>query len=135
MERYVAVEDRGDGLIIGKDSSPVFYAYVHNVGVLGADKIGVQKSLANIKNALNANKIQCHEVQAAGQVRETLGIEFNGELKCFRPSGKSYWKVRSTLEAFLEAPKVTGKTLEVLLGHCTYLAMLQRPLLSCFASV
>ena len=79
--------------------------------------------------------MQCHEVQEAGQVRETLGIEFNGELKCFRPSGKRHWKIRLALEAFLEAPKVTGKALEVLLGHCTYLAMLQRPLLSCFASV
>ncbi|CAK0838494.1 unnamed protein product [Prorocentrum cordatum] len=135
MEGSVAVEDRGGGLIISKDSAPVFYVYVDNVGVLGADKIEVQKSLDNIKNVLNSNKMQCHEVQEAGQVRDALGIEFNGALKCFRSAGKRYWKIRWTLEAFLKAPKVTGKALEVLLGHCTYLAMLQRPLLSCFALV
>eukprot|EP00959_Pyramimonas_sp_CCMP1952_P060607 1265885-Pyramimonas_sp.AAC.1 len=39
MEGSVAVEDRGGGLIIGKDSAPVFYVHVDNVGVLGADKI------------------------------------------------------------------------------------------------
>eukprot|EP00959_Pyramimonas_sp_CCMP1952_P350631 7346176-Pyramimonas_sp.AAC.1 len=61
MEGSVAVEDRGDGLIIGKDSAPVLHAYVDNVGALGADKIEVQKSLANIKNVLNADKMQCHE--------------------------------------------------------------------------
>ena len=47
-------------------------------------------------------------------------------------TAKRFWKLREGIGALLAARRVSGDCLRVIIGHCTFAALLVRPLLSCF---
>ena len=112
----------------------MFYVYIDNIGIIGSDEKCVNAALEETVEILNLQGLLCHETSRASEVSESLGIEFNSKLRCFRSISKRYWKLRRTLEWCLGRENLTGRALEVILGHCTYFALLERSVLSVFAS-
>ena len=120
--------------VLEKETGLVFYVYIDNIGIIGSDEKCVNAALEETVEILNLQGLLCHETSRASEVSESLGIEFNSKLICFRPTSKRYWKLRRTLEWCLGRENLTGRALEVILGHCTYFALLERSVLSVFAS-
>ena len=60
----------------------------------------------------------------------SLGVDIDGERGVVVPSQKRLARVVRVLETILKYPFLSGKQLERLLGHITFIALLKRPFLS-----
>lgn len=109
-------------------------SYVDNVGIIGADRKTVALAGLEAKAALEGAGLECHGLEEPSRHLNTLGVEFNSELRCYRPTRDRYWNVLLSARWLLKRRSVSGKQLEILLGHSTYLSMLRRSALSCFAA-
>ena len=121
-------------VVLGLDSEVAIYVYADIIGVIGIDKQKVDDTLTAITQHFVAEGIPCKEESKASDVCEALGVEFNASRRCFQPTQKRYWQLRSTLGWVLRQRRISGRELEALLGHCTYFSMLERCLLSVWSS-
>ena len=126
------LHDRSANISLGSVHRLLHYVYIDNIGIIGVDRDEVQRSLTKVVENLDASGLPCHEIQSSGGVCEKLGVEFKSALKCFRPTNKRYWRLRRTISWFLKRRRVTGRMLEILLGHCTYFGLLERSVLAFF---
>ena len=120
--------------VLGETAGLTFYVYIDNIGVIGDDREKVNAALGEAVALLEGQGLTCHEVSPAAAVSEALGIEFNAHLRCFRPTSRRYWRLRRAISWVLQVGVLSGRALEVILGHCTFFAMLERSTLSIFAS-
>lgn len=94
----------------------------------------VARAGVEAKTALEEAGLECHGLSEPSRHLNTLGVEFNSELRCYRPTLDRYWKVLHSARCLLRRRSVSGKQLEILLVHLTYFSMLRRSALSCFAA-
>ena len=73
-----------------------------------------------------------HETEVQCEKACALGIVLDGKRLETRARKIRLCGVRSAIGTALRRRRMSGRELEVLLGHCTYLALVKRPLLSCF---
>eukprot|EP00972_Heterocapsa_arctica_P010141 1489297-Heterocapsa_arctica.AAC.1 len=59
----------------------------------------------------------------------------NGSEMTTRVSRPRYWTVRRGIEALLRRRRLAGWALEVVLGHCTFVGLCSRGVLSTFHTV
>jgi len=123
------------GIVLSESNRLAFYVYVDNVGVVGVNEKEVNEAMAGCVLALEDSGLKCHPATMASTRVEVLGIEFNSELGCFRPTSKRYWRLRALLKWALRRRTLCGKQLEVILGHATFFAMINRCSLCVFNTV
>ena len=81
---------------------------------------------------LNRSGLPTHPVEG-GQVAKFVGLEFDGKQRLVQISPARAWKLRLAMEQLLSQTHTHGCTLEALLGHYTWLAMMRRPCLCVFS--
>eukprot|EP00973_Karenia_brevis_P094623 12423374-Karenia_brevis.AAC.1 len=60
-----------------------------------------------------------HEIELTNGKLEPLGVELDLACRFTRLTDKGYWRIKKGLERFLRMRKADGKTVEILVGHCT----------------
>jgi hypothetical protein len=89
----------------------------------------VQESAAR---ALEAAGLPVYEVTGAAQEMECLGLSLEARRAVVKPSRR--WRLRLATEALLARRVVSGRAVEIILGHYTFCMLLLMPLLSVFSS-
>ena len=119
------IEDRNGAVVICAEHPLAHYVYVDNVGALGTSEEGVAQAILEVEATLTAMGLVCHETEGPRTAKEALGVEFNRELQRWRGTAKRFWTLSGAIRYFLGRKRATGEQLEVILGHCTFYAMLE----------
>ena len=131
--------DRGGPIVmrIGKNSEAKthFYVYVDNLGVISSDKKAVEDAMDGLQVCFNSLGLQLHATEISDGYVEALGCVLDGRSMQSRVNPKRLWRIHHGIKALLGRGRCTGKTLEVIIGHCTFLGLLRRSSLSVFHSV
>ena len=109
--------------------------YADNLNVVGTDKKVVQDAKDKVVGQLRAVGFRVHEEEDSSLHAQALGFILDGEAGEVQPIPSRRDKVRLSLLWLAKRPKITGKAIERIIGHCVHLFMLRRDLLSIFRSV
>lgn len=104
-----------------------FVAFSHVPGRAGRAALGVEEELR--RSGLHAHPIE------ASQGGELLGWMFSAEEPVVSAKPRRMWRLRLALGHALSRPTLSGKQVEVLIGHCTHAFLLRRELVACFNAV
>ena len=106
------------------------YVYVDNLGILSLSEACVQESLAGVTRELDSVGLKIHEHATSSSEINVLGCQLDGTRLQTRVSPKRWWRVFQALTSVLRTQRISGRALEVLLGHMTFVALTNRRLLS-----
>eukprot|EP00435_Cladocopium_sp_Y103_P026023 s1915_g6.t1 len=109
--------------------------YADNLNIVGCSKEAVQQAKQSIVTHLESLGFRIHEEQEAECTAEALGFYIDGRRGRVYPKPEKLHKVRTTLLWLSRCPRVTGKMIERIIGHCIHFCMLRRELLSIFRAV
>ena len=113
--------------------------YVDNFGVFGIDPDAVNSGLARISERLRSLGLTVHEEEPARATGQFVGLHFNGESGFISISPKRIRNIKSAIDELLSQQFCTGRTLQLLAGHCTWAMMTRREglaiLNSCYAFI
>ena len=73
-----------------------------------------------------------HERGVGTGEQETFGTALDCHRHTTSLTGKRFWRLYKALGALLRRKSLTGQALEIVLGHCTCCALVDRRVLSCF---
>ena len=108
--------------------------YVDNE-VFVANRPGAGSKLrATAASALGAAGLPPHDVEDDVRLMMVLGLELDGLRSTVRLSVERRWRLQFATGAFLRRRLVSGRELEVLIGHFTHAMLINRPALSVFRS-
>ena len=100
--------------------------YVDNIAVLGRDKARADGAMNRISSELNSCGLLTHEHTPAATQCDLLGMHIGGDRKEIQMTAKRYWRIRWALGCMLRKRRVRGRTLERIIGHTTFAALLNR---------
>ena len=111
------------------------YVYVANLGLLSFDEGTVSSKLSQAVADFTRAGLQLHETSSGSGDQVALGSVLACDRFHTRLTTKRFWNLRLAISGFLRRKKVSGKALEVLLGHMTFAALANRWTLSVFNTV
>ena len=97
------------------------YVYVDNVGVIGVGLRVVADTMNALISAFTARGLPTHELQVTDHELEALGVILDPCRRHTRIAAKRFWRVRQGITGLLRRRAVSGRLLEVVLGHCVKL--------------
>eukprot|EP00971_Amphidinium_carterae_P089895 1779739-Amphidinium_carterae.1 len=109
-----------------RQGSTIAFVYVDNLGLGNTDESAVSCEIEQVTSGFNHRGLKIHEVEIVSPESgpaEALGVALDGHHLLSRPTQKRLWKVRDGIDAFLRRRAVTGRALEILLGHITFLSL------------
>ncbi|CAE8643896.1 unnamed protein product [Polarella glacialis] len=112
----------------------LYFVYVDNIIIVGYAQDEVDRALGKVVEALNRVGLETHEEESAKPLAIALGIELDGVKRRTRLTDKRFWRLHAVLTWALRRKKLRGEQLEIILGHCTFAAMVNRNLLSVFSA-
>ena len=117
------------------DGKSIVIPYADNLNVIGINKQDVQNIKDKAVARLRQVGFRVHEEEDASTTAKALGFIIDGDQLRVHPVPEKRDKVISVLRWLSQRPKVTGKCIERIVGHCIHFFMLKRELLSIFRSV
>ena len=139
LDGAVLASDRGGPVVIhvGKKSEPVphFYVYVDNLGVINVDKQQVERTMLQLQKHFDELGLLLHASEVSSGVVEALGCILEGDMLRSRIHPRRLWKVHHGIVGLLRRKRCVGRTLEVVIGHCTFCGLMNRRSLACFHTV
>lgn len=131
------VSDRSEGISFKEADKGMVrhYVYVDNLGVISQDEAVVKRCLAELGPAFDDRGLILHPGELQADDVRALGCQMRSDLLAVRVTPERYWKLRRALEGLLRRKKVSGRILEVVLGHITFCCLCNRQLLCIFSSV
>ena len=131
--------DRGGPVILhvskDVDSSAHFYVYVDNLGVISVDESEVKVAMEELQACFNSKGLELHGSEITQGSVEALGCVLDGNRMRSRCNAKRLWRVHHGIKGLLNRGRCSGKALEIVIGHCTFLGLISRGSLACFHSV
>ena len=125
------VRDRLPPRVLG--SEVITGVYVDNISVVGTSKEAVTQACIKIKDQFQADCIPLTWSSSEPvPVFETIGVIFDFEKGVARNKPRRVWRTFLAGKELLRRRRVSGKHVEVWLGHMTSLFMLMPGGLSCF---
>lgn len=112
------------------DGSCMHLEYVDNFVVLGTDQARVEELSERGVKALRSKGLVVHEEESSTDRIKVLGWEFHGTR--LRPLSHRVWRVRLALEHLCRIGRISGKQLEKVAGHASFISLGRRESLSCF---
>lgn len=103
--------------------------YCDNLGILGTSRTQVDGALDVVVAALRAHGLMVHEIEPAAPAATVLGYEIDGRRWEVRPKRERAQRLIATLHHLAARPKVSGREIEVVLGHLVHALPLPRELL------
>ena len=125
--------DRGGPVVLKVGRS--FYVYVDNLGVISTDEARVQAAMQSLEDTFNGMSLQLHKSEVSEGEAEALGCILEGRQMRSRCHSKRLWRIHHALKALLARGSCSGRALEIIIGHCTFLGLICRTSLSCFHAV
>ena len=113
----------------------VIIPYADNLNVVGINQKAVQDVKDLAVRQLRKVGFRVHEEEDACTYSKALGFIIDGKNRRIYPVPEKRDKVIAALRWLSNRPKVTGKCIERIVGHCIHFFMLKRELLSIFRSV
>jgi len=131
--------DRGRPLILrvfggGRDELR-HYIYVDNIGVIGLVFDAVKGALLEVTEVFTRNHLDLHGTEVTDENVEMLGVLLDARQTCTRVLSRRAYRLRQGIAALLQRGRCSGAQLEVILGHCTFAALVRRGVLCCFSAV
>ena len=114
---------------------PIIVPYADNLNVIGTDKIAVQVTKDAAVARLREVGFRVHEEVDATLKAKALGFFIDGTHGIIHAKPEKRDKIISVLRWLGSRPRVSGKALERIIGHCIHIMMLRREFLSVFRSV
>ena len=112
-----------------------YYVYVDNLGVIGTDAEHVGHVLDELQGIFDGMGLDLRKSEVGACNVEALGCVLDGHNRESRLNPTRLWRLRQGIRALLQRGKCTGRALEVMIGHCTFCALMFRPSLSIFNTV
>ena len=125
--------DKKPALSLDSQSDLIGTAYVDNYCVIGHDPQRVDHMLAKINKRITGLGLGVHEQSQASTQGQFVGLEFDRgrvSIKKIR-----LWRLKFALDRVLSFRKMSGKMLEIIIGHCTWCMLIRRESLSVFCHV
>ena len=104
--------------------------YVDNFVVIGTDQDAVENMAVKGVAELRKSGLVVHEEESGSGQVAVLGWQFDGTV--FRPKSMRVWRVRMAFKHLLQIGSVSGRQLEKVVGHATFLCLGRRECLSIF---
>ena len=104
--------------------------YADNATHLGSDPDSVNNRHQAVTAALEAKGLSVHEENEAGLVREPLGVRLDGSAGKVMPTQQRLWRLTQALRACHSGRYMSGRDMERLVGHLTFVLLLSRLSLS-----
>ena len=104
--------------------------YCGNGIILGADKDEADAMANIVEEKLGAFGFSIHEEVEATTRFEVLGVTFDGLLCEVILTSKRITRLLQVIGCFVEFRSVSGKQVEKIVGHLTYISLLKRSFLS-----
>ena len=120
--------DRSGSKVVSDAHSVICTTYVDNYAVFGANKQAVNSCSMNISKAFIDLGLQVHEQVSATNDGEFIGLRLHRNHLSVKPS--RIWKVRFALMKLVNFRRVSGKVLEIIVGHITWIMLIRRESLS-----
>ncbi len=108
------------------DPEPLHLQYVDNFASIGVCEGSVNDALERVKGLLELLGLPVHEVEAASTQADLLGWELNGSRSQIRPTKRQAWKIKLAVSQLLVERRASSKTIERLVGHRCFVALLRR---------
>ena len=105
--------------------------YVDNFVALSQKPGVVAEAAALVGSEFQARGLPTHPVES-GVGMDTLGWHFSETSPSVTVTPRRLWKLRLGVQELLKKGWSDGKTIEKVIGHLTFAALLRRELLSCF---
>ncbi|CAK0882805.1 unnamed protein product, partial [Prorocentrum cordatum] len=120
---------------VKKGSGICHYIYVDNLGVLSCDPSHTSSILSDAAARFESVGLVTHEHEVSATSSKALGthIDLEGLRVSLAPA--RLWKVRQGVLYALSCRKLSGRVWEVLLGHLTFCALINRSMMSVFRSI
>ena len=99
--------------------------YVDNFLVTGHCPSYVDQQATALGNRLNAAELVVHEVFSATTHATFAGVDYDGERLTARVSARRVWRLRFSIDYILGRHGISGRSLEKILGHFTWSALLR----------
>ena len=135
------ISDKGEPVVfrseacrVDPSSSMRHYVYVDNLGVLSPHEAVVSKSLQELDEHFTERGLLLHPGEVKTGNVKALGTILDGKNKCSKVSPERFHRVRQAVRGVLRRAKISGKCLEVVIGHCTFCGLNNRLTLSIFHS-
>ena len=114
---------------------PVMIAYVDNLNIAGICRQRVQQAKDDAVAHLRHIGFVVHEELDAASSANSLGFHIDVAVGKVTPIPSKVGKVIAMLRCLASGPRVSGKMVEKLIGHCVHFMMLRCELLSMFRSM
>ena len=120
-----------DGKPIPQMNPFIHTEYVDNFVALAQQPGIVAEAAALVSAEFQARGLPTHPVES-GVGMDTLGWHFSESSPSVAVTPRRLWKLRFGVQELLKKGWSDGKTVEKIIGHLTFAALLRRELLSCF---
>ena len=114
---------------------PILVSYADNLNIIGTNKNSVQQVKDKIIDHLRKIGFRTHEEQEASEQVESLGFVIDGKAGEVYPKPNKREKVRKILLWLASRPRVSGKMIEKVIGHCIHFLTVKRELLAIFRAM
>ena len=105
-----------------------YYVYDDNLGVIAKTQQEADTVLEQWKNLFTEHGLYLHKSELSQKVK-SFGIEMDGLSLCCRVNSERFWTLRRALGGILRRRKITGRALEIVVGHITFVLLGARPAL------
>ena len=111
------------------------YVSVDNLGVLTVDHVTAQETIQEVEAIFTSHKLLLHPGEVSQGSTRALGCDLRGDLLASRVTPERYHNLHQALNGVLGRKKVSGRLLEIVVGHATFVGLMNRPVLSVFNTV
>ena len=109
--------------------------YVDNFAALALEPELVQSCMQSVQRRLTSLGLPVHDIENATSKTKLLGWQIDGLVGVIAPTSERGWRLRLALLELVRGGRASGKEVEKLIGHATFVALLRRESLAVFASV
>ena len=106
--------------------------YVDNLGVVSQNGSVIPGILEEMDKEFEVRQLLLHPSSVHTDEAKHLGTKMDLRRLCSTLTRSRYEKLKGGLRAVLRRQRISGRLLEVVIGHCTFAGLACRPLLSIF---
>ena len=131
------VSDRGMPMVFGPEGGDRVrhYVYVDNLGIISPHQAIVGEALEQLAPCFDERGLVLHPGELQHEDIRALGCSMRGDIMATRITPERFVRLRQAVGAVLRRKRVSGRILEVVLGHVTFCCLCNRQLLCIFNTV
>jgi hypothetical protein len=108
--------------------------YVDNFVAYAGEQGPVAEAARRVDALFRSKGLPTHGVEVS-QGGASLGWEFATDTSLAGPSRLRLWRLRLGIQEVLRRPRVSGRVIEIIVGHLTFVGLLRREFLAVFGAV